>query len=242
MPIIVFQHADSERPGRLGLTLRDRAFRLDVRRPDRGDPFPVDYDGVEGVISLGGPQSLCAGRPEPWLSREAEYLRGAHERGLPVVGVCFGAQLLAAALGGEVARMEGGPEAGFAEVSILPAGQTDTILSGIAWASAQFHLHEDEVKTPPAGAVVLASSARCRVQAFRVGMRSYGFQYHPECDREMVLALSAENRTMLGRASLTVEEVARQCERHYERYARLGERLSLNIATYLIPKVATLVG
>lgn len=239
MAIIVFQHHPSERPGRLGLTLRDHAFKLDIRRLDKGDPIPKDFDDVEGVLSLGGPQSV--GGPEPWLAREIEFLKEAHARDLPVVGICLGAQLLGAALGASVGPMPAGPEAGFDDVNVLPAGQTDTILAGVAWKSPQFHLHFDEIKGVPPGTTLLASSARCQVQAFRAGLRSYGFQYHPECDRTMVLELSAENRMMLGKANLNPDEIARQCDRHYEMYARLGDRVCLNIATCLFPRVPAAV-
>ncbi len=231
MAIIVFQHSDLSRPGRLGLTLRDQAINLDIRRLDKGDSIPVDFDDVDGVISLGGPQNV--GGPEPWLKRETEFLREAHARALPIVGVCLGHQLLGAALGSEVGPMEM-PEAGLLPVDITPAGQTDPILAGIAWRSWQFQMHSYEVKSVPAEATLLASTTACKVQAFRAGLRSYGFQYHFECDRAMIEAYGRECRTELHKAGSTTEELARQCERHYEMFARLADRLCLNIATYLM--------
>lgn len=236
MPIIVFQHSDCERPGRLGLTLRDHAFRLDVRRPDRGEPIPADFDDIDGVISLGGPQHL--GRREAWMDREIEFLKAAHTRQLPLLGICLGHQLIAAALGATIAPMDK-PEVGFAEVDILPAAQTDTILTGIAWRSPQFHLHFDAVKDTPPGATLLASSEQCKVQAFRAGLRTYGFQYHPEFDRPMIKASLVDNRDMLVKAGMNGPQVEAQADKHYEMYARLGDRLSLNIVTYLVPRVAT---
>ncbi|HBS28072.1 MAG TPA: GMP synthase [Phycisphaerales bacterium] len=239
MAIIVFQHSDSNRPGRLGLTLRDQAFRLDVRRLDKGDPVPGDYDGVDGVIALGGPQNV--GGKEHWLQKEIEYLRGAHERALPVVGVCLGHQLLGAALGAEVGPMEK-PESGMSPVDLTVAGQTDTVLAGIAWRSHQFQSHGYEVKSVPPDGVLLATSARCKVQCFRAGLRTYGFQYHFEADRSMIGEIAGAERDICARAGTNAEEISRQCDRHYESFARLGDRLCLNIATYLIPRVATMVG
>lgn len=235
MAIVIFQHHEAGRPGRLGVTLRDHAFRLDIRRLDKGDPIPGDYDDVEAVVSLGGPQNV--GGREHWLVKEMDYLRGAHERGLPVVGICLGHQLLAAALGAEVGPMDR-PECGMLPVDILPAAQTDTILAGIAWRSWQFHSHGYEAKAAPPGATVLASSAACRVQAFRAGLRTYGFQYHFETDRDIASKIIADERDVLHRAGLTTDEVLRQYDKHYEMYARLGDRLSLNIASYLIPRMA----
>ncbi len=103
MAIVVFQHADECRPGRLGLTLRDHGFRLDIRRVDRGDAIPPDFDNIDGVVSLGGPQYVTDSHA--WIQRELDFLAKAHERGLPVVGICLGAQLIGKALGGEVGPM-----------------------------------------------------------------------------------------------------------------------------------------
>lgn len=239
MAIIVFQHSDANRPGRLGLTLRDHAFKLDVRRLDQGDEVPADYDDVDGVISLGGPQNV--GDHYNWIPKELAYLRGAHERSLPVVGICLGHQLIAKALGGEVAPMDR-PEVGMQGVQLLPAGQTDTVLAGIAWDSPQLLIHEHQVKTLPDGAVALASSKACGVQVFRAGMRTYGFQYHFEADRDMTRAIAHESRETLHKDGLTGPELEEQMDRHYPSFARLADRLCVNIATYLIPRVATMIG
>lgn len=239
MPIIVFQHSDANRPGRLGLTLRDHSFKLDVRRLDRGDEVPPDFDDVEGVISFGGPQD--ATQESAWMAREIEYLREAHERALPVVGVCLGHQLLAMALGGTVGNLES-PEVGVHDIEILPPGHTDTILSGIAWRAPQVHAHAQHVIEVPPGATVLAKSEASPVQAFRAGLRTYGFQYHFEADAAIVRDIASESSDLLARANLSAEQFAGQYDANAEMVGRLADRLCLNIATYLIPKVATMVG
>ena len=238
MAIIVFQHDDRGRPGRLGVTLRDHAFRLDVRKLHRGDPVPADFDDVEAVVSLGGKPNLADGHS--WMQREAEFLRGAHERSLPVVGVCLGCQLVAHALGGSVDRMEI-PEVGFTDVSLLTPAHTDTIMGGVAWKSPQFQAHRYEVTELPAGAVHLARSEKCQHQAFRVGMRTYAFQYHIEVDRKMIDEHLKDARTDLHASGVTTDEFARDAEKKYEMFARLADRLCVNIATYLIPRVANAV-
>ncbi len=235
MPLIVFQHSDSARPGRLGATLRDHGLLLTILRPDRGDEIPPDLDGVDGVISLGGPQSCAAGAERPvWMDLEMEFLRCAHDAELPVVGVCLGHQMLAMALGGEVQRMPK-PEIGFCDIEISPAGQTDAILSGIPWRSPQFSHHEDEVKKAPPGATALASSKACAVQSFRAGIRSYGFQFHFEADRPMVDVFTRSSPEQLAAAGLAESKIAEQADTQYERFARVANRLCLNLATYLLP-------
>lgn len=236
MAIIIFQHDDINRPGRLGMTLRDHGFKLDIRRLDQGDTVPVDLDDVEGVISLGGRANVDDSFA--WLDEERAFLARAHERSLPVVGVCLGAQLIGQALGGTVSKMANA-EVGFAPVTLTAPAHTDTILNGIAWEAPQFHHHFYEVSELPAGATLLASSQSSANQAFRVGMRTYAFQYHPECDKPMIEALMRDAKADLNRSGATTQEFERDLERHYEMYARLGDRLAVSIATYLIPRVAT---
>jgi GMP synthase (glutamine-hydrolysing) len=233
--ILVFQHHDIGTPGRLGSTLRDHSHRLDIRALHESDTVPVGFDEVEGVVSLGGDQNLDDPADKaPWMQAEIDYLRQAHEQGLPIVGICLGAQLLAAALGGQVAPMEE-PEIGFHAVSINAAGQTDTILSGVAWESEQFCHHSQHVETLPPGASALASSKRCKVQAFRAGMRAYGFQYHFEADRAMIHRLIESAKDDLHRTGYTEEEIEQQIAQEYDSFARLSDRLCVNIASFLMP-------
>lgn len=246
MTIVVLQHSERGIPGRLGAILRDHGYRLDVRRVDLpvergGGPVPTSLDGLTGMISLGGPQNV--GESHPFLRPEAELLKNAHDAGLAVVGICLGCQLLAHALGGTVGPMAA-PEWGFQPVDLTAAGQTDTALAGVPWRSAQFQAHAHEVKTLPTtpGTTLLATSAACKVQAFRVGMRTYGFQYHPECTREMIGAFAEHGRGELASINLSPEDIAAQAERHYVDFARVSDRLFTNLATYVLPALVRRAG
>lgn len=232
--IIVFQHGDLEGPGRLGATLRDHAFRLDIRRPDRDGEgaVPRDLDNVHGVISLGG--AMNVGDPLVWMDREMAFLKAAHQAALPVIGVCLGAQMLAAALGGKVEKMAR-PEWGLAPVSLTVPGQTETILAGIPWSSPQFHAHGYQVTELAPESALLASSAACKVQAYRCGLRSFGFQYHFECDRAAIERYASRNGPLLQQAETSPEAVTRQLDAHYPMFARVANRLCVNIATLVFP-------
>jgi GMP synthase-like glutamine amidotransferase len=108
---------------------------------------------------------------DPWIAREVAFLRAAHDAGVPVLGICFGAQALAAALGGAVARAPG-REIGWVHVDGPPP-------FGGRW----FSWHEDAFKAPP-GATVLGAN-RQGTQAFTLG-HSVGVQFHPEVDEAIV--------------------------------------------------------
>ncbi len=236
MAIVVFQHGDRVGPGRFGVTFRDHGFTLDIRRLDLpaaagGRPVPKDYDNVDGVLALGGEQNI--GDPLPWLAEEAAFIKGAHERQLPVIGICLGAQLIAHGLGGQVAPMET-PEVGFPIVSLNTTGQIEPLLQGLAWNTPQFSSHGYEIKQLPPGATLLGSSKACKNQVFRVGMRTIGFQYHPECDGAMINDFCS-GCTLMPRAGLTQADVAAQADKHYEMFARLADRQCVNLATLLFP-------
>jgi len=240
MTILVFQHQDFENPGRLSATLRDHGFRLDTRRVDLHGraAIPADLDGVQGIVSMGGPQMVDQNLD--WMGPEMALIREAHARQLPVIGICLGAQLIASALGGRVAPMAGADgkprvEWGFAPISLSPAGQTETLLSGVPWNAVQFHAHEQEVAQLPPDSTVLASSALCKVQAYKVGLRTLGVQFHFECDRPMLQQFIHDGGSCIARAGQRPEDLARQADANYERYARAGDRLCVNLATYLFP-------
>lgn len=232
MAIIVFQHDESNRPGRLGRVLRDQAHALDIRRLDRGAEVPPDFDNVTGVVSLGGPPNVSdAGTARaPWMAEELAFLREAHARQLPLIGVCLGAQMIAHALGGEVEPMAE-TEVGFHTISLTPAAHTEIALAGIPWDHAAFCHHGQQVTKMPEGATKLASSKKCGVQAFRVGLRTYAFQWHFEADRDGALDIHRASSEKV----VTEADLRSQFETHGQAFARLSDRLSLNLASFVIP-------
>ena len=119
----------------------------------------------------------------PWMRGEIELLRDALAADMPIIGVCLGAQLLAAAAGAEVRRARE-PEIGWHEAWRIPAGAEDPLLGRMPerFCAYQWHSYVSET---PAGAVVLACSAVCP-QAFRIGERAWGVQFHPEVTPDIV--------------------------------------------------------
>jgi len=250
MAILILQHEPSETLGRIAPIFRDHGHRFDIRRLDvtggkgpRG--IPPDFDGVDAVISLGGAINISDN--PAWLDAELNYLREAHARQLPVLGICLGHQLIAKALGGEVAPMTSGAhEWGFHRVLQTPAGNTDTILAGIPWGTYQFQMHQQEVTRPPDGATVLQNSPACKTQCFRVGLRTYGFQYHFEVQRERLDSIAASRDRAavaeMQKFGIAPADLARQMTEHWDAFDRLADRLTSNLASFMFPLMKKALG
>lgn len=176
------QHVPFEGPGLIAEVAAARGIRLDARRMDRGDVLPQAGE-IGGLVVMGGPMGVGDSEVYPHLVREQELLCAAVDRGLPVLGICLGAQLLAAALGARVTK-GASPEIGIGEVTLTAKGREDPVLGGRGSVLPVIHWHQDTFAIP-SGAVHLASSSLFANQAFRVGRRAYAFQFHVEVNREI---------------------------------------------------------
>jgi len=234
MSILVLEHSANVNSGRLGRVLRDHGHRLEVIRLHDGEAVPSDVDDIDGIVSCGG-EPCAMDDSLPWLASEMSLLRQAHAAGLPIVGICLGSQVVARALGGSVERMTGGIELGWRSVRLTPAGTNDIVHSGVAWRSTQFHWHRDYVARVPAGAVPLASSELCPLQAWSVGHRVYAVQYHPEVDRAMIERWIETSPEDLREADVTPDALLEQTDRFLPSMARIAERLFEAIALLVMP-------
>jgi GMP synthase-like glutamine amidotransferase len=165
--VIVVRHHDIDSAGFIADAFEARGAELSVHLfPDDG-PLPA-LDAADYVVVLGAVSSV--NDPDPWIAEELDWLRQADQAGVPVLGICFGAQALCAALGGRVEAMEHG-EIGWRMVDspdrdVIPAGP---------W----LEFHNDRCLPPPAADVLARNDAA--VQAFRIG-RHLAVQFHPEVD------------------------------------------------------------
>ncbi|MFT7841179.1 type 1 glutamine amidotransferase [Saccharothrix sp. BKS2] len=188
--LLVLQPDRDDPPARLGEWLTAAGAVLDVVEPCAG-PLPGNLDGYDGVVCLGGAVGALDDAEHPWLADVRRLLSEAVSRRVPLLAVCLGAQLLAAATGGQVRPAAQGPEVGVMLVAKRDAAGDDPLFAELPWTPDVLQFHTDEVSFLPPTAVLLASSPRCANQAFRVGDRAYGVQFHIETTPEMVLKWAA---------------------------------------------------
>ena len=147
---------------------------------------PPPPDSLSGAI-ITGSHAMVTDRAD-WSESLAEWLRGAVPAGLPVLGICYGHQLLAHARGGEVGNLEPEPEVGTVCVALTEASREDPLFHGLPDRFPAHASHVQSARRLPAGAVHLARSQREPHHAFRVGPRAWGVQFHPEFDTEAMRA------------------------------------------------------
>lgn len=177
--VLVLQHGASIPPGLLGVALAEAGFALEIVALDEGQTIPAGQ--WIGVVSLGGVMGAYDEVDHPWLRTEKEFLADTVAAGVPTLGICLGAQLLADALGGRAFRSQTGPEIGMVEADLTGEGKTDPVVGGLTGVVPTWHF--DTFDLPP-GATLLASSDRFPI-AFRYGS-AIGIQSHPEADPAIV--------------------------------------------------------
>jgi GMP synthase (glutamine-hydrolysing) len=194
---LVVQNTPNETPARLGEWLTEAGVLLDVRTPYDGRPLP-GLDGAAALLVMGGPMGAYDDEDAPWLPATRDLLREAVRSGVPVLGVCLGAQLLAGALGGRVRRAAEGPEIGPGLVAKRDVGAGDRLFAPVPFTPDVVHWHWDEIAGLPSGATLLASSPRYENQAFRVGETAWGLQFHVETTPEMVRTWARDDAEALA--------------------------------------------
>lgn len=196
------QHSERVRPVTVASWADAREVDLHVVRVDL-EPLPAPSD-VDALVVLGGAMNTDQADLHPWLDAEREFLRRAVEAGTTrILGICLGSQLLAEVLGGEVGRAEV-PEVGWQRIELTAEGRRSPVFGALPEAFDAFQWHGDQWSLPP-GAMLCATSAGCRFQAFSWGELVHAVQFHPEFTWERTRELAATTTDQLGTSRFVQE-------------------------------------
>ena len=193
-----------ELPDWIASGLRLPGERLAVVDPRGGEELP-DPRTLAGVV-VSGSVAMVTDRLE-WSQRTAAWLAGAVAADVPVLGICYGHQLLAHAMGGQVDYNPKGREFGTVEVRLLPEAADDLLLSHLPPVFRAQASHSQSVIALPDGAVRLAANDHDRHHAFRLGRTAWGVQFHPEFDADIVRAYTRARDASLRADGLSPESI-----------------------------------
>ena len=230
--VLILQHVAVESPGRILPALEQVRATPRIVRVDLGEPVPRVLEGFAGLVVMGGPMGVYETERHPHLRDELALIEDGLKRRAPVLGVCLGSQLLAAALGARV-YPSGGKEIGWLEVRLTAAARSDPAFARVADRFRPLHWHGD-VFDLPAGAVSLASSDATPHQAFRAEGSALGLLFHLEVTPAQVARMSetfaaeldaSDRAALLGtteRESAEIERVAASVFSSWAEAARAG--------------------
>jgi GMP synthase-like glutamine amidotransferase len=182
---------------------------------------------VEGdaLIVLGGPMGCMDDDVAQWLPPVRSLLRTAVDDGVPTMGICLGAQLLAAATGGYVERGTSGPELGLGSIDV---NRADNLLAAGSMPVVQWHY--DTITALPPGADLVASSELYEAQAFRLGEVAWGLQFHVEATPAMVAEWAQNDAAALREQGRTPEQVVAEVVAAEARLRECGEEIARQFA------------
>jgi GMP synthase (glutamine-hydrolysing) len=177
MRILAIVHQPDAGPGVFAEAIETFGAKLDEWTLAEGCRPPSDPLGYDAVFVLGGAMNVDEGERHGWIAAEKELLRDLLEREVPLLGLCLGGQLLAAAAGADPRRASR-PEIGWHRVELTTEGKEDPLLGPLAPCFEAFQWHSYEFPLPP-GAIPLAGSEVC-LQGCRIGASAWALQFHPE--------------------------------------------------------------
>lgn len=222
----VLEHSPHEGIGNIERWLLWHNAQLRTTRLYSGtDPLP-DPEDCDLIILMGGAMSVNDEAGHPWLAWEKAFIREAVARGRAILGICLGAQVIASALGARVYALER-PEIGWLDIQATPATSGSFRFPG---RLPVLHWHGEGCELPP-GAILLADSAACPVQAFQVGTRILGLQFHLEVTpRSLEAMIEHESDDLHGHTGLPDANQLRDVPHHF--FSRNGQLMD-TVLSYL---------
>lgn len=229
----MLQHTPSEDLGTIEHALRGHGIGFEYIETYAGKIVPHEMAGKAGLIIMGGPMGVYEEAQFPFLRDEMRLIESALSADFPVLGVCLGSQLLAAALGAKV-RKGKRKELGWHAVSLTESAAHDPLFAGLEPEIWPFHWHGDIFALPPQ-TVSLASSELTPCQAFRFGKSAYGILFHlevtPEQISKMLAVFGDELREAGGDAAMIAAEIPRRLPALKEISGKVFSRWALKLTS-----------
>jgi GMP synthase-like glutamine amidotransferase len=193
--VTILQHEPAAPPALLGRFLSEAGLRVDLRRLDGADEVPAGLSGFDALIVLGGDMNVGEETEYPFLRAEQELLREAVRSGFPTLGVCLGAQQLAAAAGGGVVRRDS-LALGWRPIVVH---RDDALTAGIDPRTLVFQWRQYACRLPAEAAAIASGDGD--PQIFRLGSAAWGVQFHPELTIEMLASWFADDPQTVAESS-----------------------------------------
>lgn len=218
--VLVIQHAASESPGLLKEVLQEQGWDLSLVKTYRHVSVPRDLGHHRGLVVLGGPMGVYDTDRYPFLDEEQRLIQSALEDDRPVLGICLGSQLLAAALGAAVVPNIR-REIGWHTVHFTQSAANDVLWQGVADDLTAFHWHGDRFDLPTK-ADSLAWSNLTECQAFRWGRYAYGIQFHLEVNQRSVDRITTAFQAELLSTNQRPADIRAAAAEHLPELERVG--------------------
>ncbi len=218
--IWVMQHVRPETLGTIANALESRGISAYYIRTFDGQSVPKEMGDTDGLIVMGGPMGVYDYAVYPFLSEEMHLIEQALREEKPVLGVCLGSQLLAAALGAPVKKGKQ-KEIGWHSIKLTESAKADNLWMNVDPSFIAYHWHGDIFEVPD-GATSLASSDLTECQAFRYGRNAYGFLFHMEVTENIIDDMVGTFSDELREAGVDGREIIRDSANYLPNLQRIG--------------------
>jgi GMP synthase (glutamine-hydrolysing) len=200
--VLIILHQETSTPGRVGMLLEKRGYKLITKRPSLGDKLPDSLeDGYAGAVMFGGPMS--ANDQDDFIKYEKEWIQVPLKENKPFLGICLGAQLLSCSIGGTITTKDN------VEIGYYPIRPTEYGRKLLNWPPFVHQWHREWMR-PPQEAKILAVGLDEDPQAFQYGEKAFGIQFHSELTQAMI------NRWLVKAEHRLLMNGAQQRDKHFE--------------------------
>jgi GMP synthase (glutamine-hydrolysing) len=232
-PVLVLQHAASEGLGTIEDALRVYGHGFQYLRTFAGDPVPTQADDAPGLVIMGGPMGVYEYEQYSFLRQEMKLIESFLKEEKPVLGICLGSQLLAAALGAEV-KKGSRKEIGWYRIHLGKDRASDPLWKDQPDSFTSYHWHGD-IFDLPKNAIPLASSELTVLQAFRYGRNAYGFLFHMEVTRDQIQSMLREFSAEIQQENLNGPQILDQTSMFLPPLRKIADKVFSRWAQLLQP-------